>query len=94
MKLPNSSQNSCSQHVFFVVDRYFCKSGAASSTPTQGDDEADVCPPGHYCMEGTSQPQKCPLGTYSNSTLLTAADECLNCTAGMLRVISSVKQLF
>lgn len=62
--------------------RYFCKEGAASSTPTQGDLEADVCPPGHYCPTGTSQPEKCPLGTFSNTTLLTAAGECLNCTGG------------
>lgn len=56
--------------------------GAASSTPIQGSSEADQCPGGHYCPEGTAQPEKCPLGTYSSAVLLTAVGQCLNCTAG------------
>ena len=60
---------------------YFCRQGATSSTPSQGDD-ADECPAGHYCPQQTSEPQKCPLGSYSSATRLTDMSQCLNCTAG------------
>ena len=38
---------------------------------------------GRYCPEGTSEPEKCPPGTYSNKTKLQAKHECKNCTEGM-----------
>lgn len=60
---------------------YFCKTLAKTGTPTQGVD-ADECPPGHYCPQQTSEPQKCPRGTFSNDTKLTAVGECTNCTQG------------
>ncbi|KAH3750576.1 hypothetical protein DPMN_185103 [Dreissena polymorpha] len=46
------------------------------------DDDAYECPVGHFCPEGTSEPQKCPAGSYSNSVRLTSAAECTPCTAG------------
>jgi hypothetical protein len=52
-----------------------------SGTPTQGPD-ADECPAGFYCPAQSSEPQKCPHGTYSISVRLTAEDQCLNCTPG------------
>ncbi|XP_062606170.1 multiple epidermal growth factor-like domains protein 6, partial [Saccostrea cucullata] len=61
---------------------YYCRQGAKSGTPSQGTD-ADECPAGYYCPVQTTDPQKCPQGTYSNATKLTAVTECTNCTAGM-----------
>lgn len=46
---------------------YFCRRNATSATPDQGDD-ANVCPVGHYCPEGTGEPMNCPLGTFGNDT--------------------------
>lgn len=40
-------------------------SGAKSATPDQGSD-ANICPRGSYCMEGTDEPEPCPAGTFSN----------------------------
>ncbi|PIK41162.1 hypothetical protein BSL78_21986 [Apostichopus japonicus] len=60
---------------------FFCLTGSNSSSPTFGDD-ADECPVGHYCPQGTAQPQACPPGTYSPSVRRQAVEECLNCTAG------------
>lgn len=28
------------------------------------------CPVGHFCPQGTTQPQPCPEGTFSNKTKL------------------------
>lgn len=46
---------------------YFCRHNATSATPDQGDD-ANICPVGHYCPEGTGEPVNCPLGTFGNDT--------------------------
>eukprot|EP01012_Entosiphon_sulcatum_P020572 TRINITY_DN2549_c0_g1_i18.p1 TRINITY_DN2549_c0_g1~~TRINITY_DN2549_c0_g1_i18.p1 ORF type:complete len:7257 (+),score=712.60 TRINITY_DN2549_c0_g1_i18:702-21773(+) len=44
-----------------------------------------ACPPGYYCPLGTqfATQYPCPPGTFSNSTLLTAASECTPCLPGM-----------
>jgi len=47
----------------------------------QGSD-AYECPVGHYCPEGTTEPVKCPTGTYSTNVRLTASSECTPCPAG------------
>ncbi|CAC5381825.1 unnamed protein product [Mytilus coruscus] len=60
---------------------YYCRQGAMTGTPSQGTD-ADECPAGHYCPIQTTEPVKCPKGTYSNMTKLIAESECVNCTAG------------
>ena len=44
--------------------------------------DADICPVGHYCPTGTSSPQQCPKGTYSNGTGLQAESDCTSCHAG------------
>ena len=46
---------------------YFCRRNATSATPDQGDD-ANICPVGHYCPEGTGEPMNCPVGTFGNDT--------------------------
>lgn len=28
------------------------------------------CPAGHYCLDGTTDPEPCPVGTFSNRTKL------------------------
>lgn len=37
-----------------------------SATPYQGSD-ANICPRGKYCLEGTDEPEPCPAGTFSNA---------------------------
>lgn len=46
---------------------YFCRRNATTSTPDQGED-ANICPVGHYCPQGTGEPNNCPLGTFGNDT--------------------------
>ena len=60
---------------------YFCISGAESQTPTQGAN-ADVCPTGSYCPQGTADPAPCPQGTFNPTLQLHAENQCSNCTAG------------
>ena len=52
-----------------------------SATPAQGAD-ADICPEGHFCPEGTAEPEQCLPGYYSANTGLYSSDMCNNCTAG------------
>ena len=42
----------------------------------------DVCPPGHYCPEGSDAPVQCPPGTNSSSTGLRSDGDCPPCVAG------------
>ena len=65
----------------FCEPGYFCKFGAKSPTPRQGNG-ADICPTGHYCVQGTIEPDKCPQGTFNPSKGLKMKSQCLNCTGG------------
>ena len=60
---------------------YYCRAGAMSPTPRQGN-AADICPTGSYCTEGSSEPQPCPVSTFSPVTGLTNQSDCTPCTAG------------
>lgn len=40
------------------------------------------CPSGHWCPLGTSEPRKCPPGTYFNETGAVNEFDCLDCPAG------------
>lgn len=60
---------------------YFCVTGATGAAPTQGLD-ADICPKGFYCPEGTLTPQPCPPGTFNPITGLQRVDQCTDCIGG------------
>ena len=62
---------------------YYCRLGSHLSTPVGNDSIGDVCPPGHYCPAGSTEPQPCAAGTYSASTANTDSDDCLQCPSGM-----------
>ena len=46
---------------------FYCRRSAESGTPDQGTD-ANICPQGHYCLNGTGEPFNCPKGTLNNQT--------------------------
>jgi len=63
---------------------YFCKTKSqqqASETPSV-DGNYGPCPVGHYCGAGTSEPVRCPPGTYNPSTKQSLLTNCINCSAG------------
>eukprot|EP00057_Strongylocentrotus_purpuratus_P025132 XP_011679606.1 PREDICTED: delta-like protein D [Strongylocentrotus purpuratus] len=60
---------------------YFCRQYAEISTPNQTTD-ANVCPAGSFCPEGTTEPDPCPPGTYSDMLQMESEDQCQNCTKG------------
>ncbi|XP_048369079.1 uncharacterized protein LOC125442027 [Sphaerodactylus townsendi] len=43
----------------------------------------DICPPGHYCPNGTGYPIPCPPGSFSTSLGLKSERECQPCPAGL-----------
>ena len=48
----------------------------------EGLAEPKVCTQGHFCVSGSTFPQPCPLGTYSNSTGLRRSTDCTPCPGG------------
>jgi hypothetical protein len=42
----------------------------------------DICPPGHYCPEGSPSPVQCPPGTNTSSDGLTHVGDCQACVKG------------
>ena len=53
---------------------YFCEAGAVGPSllvdamSASGLRKVILCPPGHYCPEGTRLPVHCPAGTYCNGS--------------------------
>lgn len=60
---------------------YYCTPSSNTRNPTDGYG-GDICPPGHYCPQGSSAPLPCPAGTNSTSTELGSAAECGACAKG------------
>ena len=60
--------------------RYYCEGGAKSATPN--DSTGSQCPAGYFCLEGSSAPTPCPIGTYSDTRGLTQESECSFCLGG------------
>ncbi|GMH73236.1 hypothetical protein TL16_g06129 [Triparma laevis f. inornata] len=44
----------------------------------------DVCPPGHYCGNGSITPGTCPPATFTNVTGNTQINDCKNCLPGYI----------
>lgn len=69
----------------FCKEGYYCQGGAASMAPNQSHPRYPLngpCPAGHYCPEGISAPEKCPKGTFRNTTGARNSGDCLPCTPG------------
>lgn len=60
---------------------YYCLAGAKISNP-HDNITGNVCPRGHYCPIGTSNPIKCPAGKFSNSLQNQNKSDCELCTEG------------
>ena len=62
---------------------YYCRQGADTPTPGVGArGDAGPCPAGSYCPQKTGEPQKCPIGHYSNMTHLKNSSDCELCQYG------------
>lgn len=68
---------------------YYCVSGAVIFKPSDGI-TGDLCPKGKYCIEGTSTPQSCPEGTFSN---VIGSSECYECPEGYYCPIETVEPI-
>ena len=60
---------------------YFCTLGSSLPNPTDGV-TGDICPHGHYCVEGTRDPEPCPQGTYMPNFGAEDVSNCFPCPAG------------
>ena len=60
---------------------YYCNERATSATPTDGT-TGNICPYGHYCPAGTSDPIPCPLGQYLDLKGQDALSDCKACPTG------------
>ena len=57
------------------------QAGSSEAEPIQKT-YGDLCPEGHYCNIGTSEPNKCPPGTYRPSLGAKNISHCLDCPPG------------
>ena len=70
----NQSSANSFQDCTDCISGYYCdEPGLAIPKP---------CPAGHFCVSGSTYPQPCGLGTFSNETLLRTSSSCIPCTAG------------
>ena len=71
-------------HVLYVIGNcsagYYCPGGDSEPAPAN-----TICTPGHFCPEGSATPTPCLVGSFSNTTGLTQASDCLPCTPGKAR---------
>ncbi|XP_031412728.1 zonadhesin-like isoform X3 [Meleagris gallopavo] len=58
---------------------FYCSGGAISPKPPRITVSGGPCPPGHYCLAGSSRAQPCPAGSYSPSWSMV---QCLECPEG------------
>lgn len=61
---------------------YFCEIKSQLKSPEIDAGTYGPCPVGNYCPKGTSEPIKCPPGTYNPSTKQSLLLHCLTCSAG------------
>ncbi|XP_042566185.1 multiple epidermal growth factor-like domains protein 6 [Clupea harengus] len=60
---------------------FFCLEGSPDVTPV-AEGYGDLCPPGHYCENGTAAPAACPAGTHRPQTGGRGRQDCVTCPAG------------
>ncbi|CUE73353.1 membrane-associated protein, putative [Bodo saltans] len=70
---------------------YYCSGGAFVLNPTDHNVTGNICPEGYYCLTGTASPTPCPAGTFSNSTGLSAVNQCQNCSSGMYCGVAALR---
>ena len=69
---PHKRSSSCIQ----CPVGYYCNETGLSSYETR------ICPRGHYCPLGTSQPIECPTGRYGATQGMIEENDCTLCTPG------------
>ncbi|XP_063692807.1 zonadhesin-like [Bolinopsis microptera] len=60
----------------------YCKQGAKQADPPADALGNKPCPPGSYCLAGTTIPTSCPLGTYLGTEGGESVDDCVDCDVG------------
>ena len=64
-----------------------CASGTYQAQ--RGATSCEVCPRGSYCIDGSSTPQACPGGTWSNASGMSSVRDCLSVAPGFWSPIGS-----
>ena len=67
-----------------------CPAGRVCAS--EGSMEAAACPPAYYCPEGSATPLPCMAGTYSNTSGLSLASECISADPGFYATVGSARQ--
>ncbi|XP_014797053.1 PREDICTED: multiple epidermal growth factor-like domains protein 11 isoform X3 [Calidris pugnax] len=65
---------------------FYCSGGAISSKPPRTTVSGGPCPPGHYCVVGSTRARPCPAGSYSPSWSMA---QCLECPEGFYCTVAS-----
>ena len=60
---------------------HFCRGGSPISNPIN-ESYGYLCPPGHYCPQGTPSPVPCTIGTFRMSDSSQSVEDCESCLPG------------
>ena len=68
----------------FCAPGFFCEGAATSQVPGIHTKfpRNGPCPKGYYCPLGTQEPEKCPAGTFRNTTGAASIEACYPCEPG------------
>ena len=85
-----SSSKSVQVHVTTSHSGHYCTGGASNGSPgNEPETNSDgiytgngICPEGHYCPQGSVQPEPCPKGRHSAIQGVDTAEGCTACSRG------------
>lgn len=61
---------------------YYCRNSSFTKQGAFHSGNHSICPPGHYCEAGSSEPVPCDIGTYSSNQRLESVSDCSPCDEG------------
>lgn len=81
-----------SEECFFCPNTKYCNGGLIQGTCSAGyfcdfgaklaEDPSKICPVGHYCIQATKLPTRCPEGDYNGIKGAPDISWCVPCVAG------------
>ena len=72
---------------------HFCEIGSPIPNP-ENDSFGYLCPPGHFCLQGTASPMKCPPGTFRADEIGEVEEDCQPCSAGFYCPLAGATSVF
>lgn len=69
-----------------MINNKPCTAGQYCDEGLKALSESRNCRTGYYCPEATPVELKCPVGTFNNEEAKPSIQDCLPCTAGLVKL--------